>query len=265
VLLGGLIAAAPFLAFAALIGIEVVVAGNGVLLVERDPHTIDGRIEPAGGVPSAAAAALRVVWLGDSLAAGVGSSSPDGAVARQVARRLGRPIDIEVLAVSGARVADVIEKQLPLLQGEPDLVFISIGANDVTHQTSLGNFHDRYDQVLSRLPAATTVFVLGVPDMGSPTRLAQPLRFIAGVRANQLDNVAHDLARSHGAAYVNIAAGTGPKFRADPDKYFAADLYHPSDAGYEVWADTIVPVVEWKLSALERPDLPTPPEPRESR
>jgi lysophospholipase L1-like esterase len=262
-MLGGLIVVGTIVAFAALIGIEVVVAGYGVLVVERDPHTIDGHIDASSGATSQKA--LRVVWLGDSLAAGVGASSPDGSVARQVARRLGRPIDIEVLAVSGARVGDVLDKQLPLLQGTPDLVFICIGSNDATHQTSLGDFHHRYDSVLSQLPAATPVVVLGVADLGSVTRLAQPLRFIVGARANQLDDVAHELARSHKTAYVNIAAGTGPKFRADPDRYLAADHYHPSDAGYEVWADTIVPVVQWKLSAIEHPELPVPPEPAESR
>jgi lysophospholipase L1-like esterase len=265
VALGGLIVVGPLVAFAALIGVEVVVAGNGVLLVERDPHTIDGHIDPPSGSANASKPSLRVVWLGDSLAAGVGTSSPDGSVARQVARRLDRPLDLEVLAVSGARIGDVLDKQLPLLTGAPDLIFISIGANDVTHQTSLGDFHDRYDTVLSRLPPSSAVIVLGVPDMGSTTRLAQPLRFIAGLRANQLDNVAHDLARAHGSAYVNIAAGTGPKFRADPDSYFAADHYHPSDAGYTVWTDVIVPVVEWRLAALENPGQPVGPEPNESR
>lgn len=94
----------------------------------------------------------------------------------------------------------MLDKQLPLLQGTPDLVLICIGSNDVTHQTSLGDFHHRYVSVLSQLPAATPVVVLGVPDLGSVTRLAQPLRFIVGARANQLDDVAHELARSHKTA-----------------------------------------------------------------
>lgn len=95
-MLGGLIVVGTIVAFAALIGIEVVVAGYGVLVLERDPHTIDGHIDASSGATSQKA--LRVAWPGDSLAAGVGASSPDGSVARQVARRLGRPIDIEVLA-----------------------------------------------------------------------------------------------------------------------------------------------------------------------
>lgn len=246
-------------------------AGGGTKLDERDPHTIDAHLDGATTAPSGSATAadrgapLRVVWFGDSLAAGVGTSSPDGAVARQIARRLDRPIDLQVLAVSGARIADVVHDQLPLLTGTPDLVLISVGANDATHLTSLGEFEDLYDTFLAGLPPTTLVVVLGVPDMGSATRLAQPLRLLAGVRANQLDVVAHDAARRHGAAYVNIAARTGPSFRADPDRFFAADHYHPTDAGYGVWADAITPVARWKLHAHDHPGQPLPPEPEESR
>jgi lysophospholipase L1-like esterase len=264
--------AGGLVAVGVLLWVEVTVAGNGVKLDERDPATIDAHIDgatteprsPADASAPGGAGALRIVWFGDSLAAGVGTSSPDGAVARQVARRLGRPVDVEVLAVSGARIADVVDQQLPRLSGVPDMAIISVGANDVTHLTSLDQFRERYEQFFARLSPTTIVVVLGVPDMGSATRLAQPLRALAGVRGNQLDVVAHDLAREHSAAYVNIAAQTGPSFRADPDRFFAADHYHPSDAGYGVWADAIVPVLQWKLAAHDHPDQPVPAAPKES-
>ena len=64
---------------------------------------------------------------------------------------------------------------------------------------------------------------------------------------------------------MNIAAETGPKFRADPDRYLALDHYHPSDAGYAAWADAIVPVVEWKLFTREHPGEPAPAIPKEGR
>jgi lysophospholipase L1-like esterase len=246
---------------AAVLAVEVVAAGRGTQLVERDPHTADGHID---GPPGAPAAPLRIVWLGDSLAAGVGSSTPDGSVARQVAHALDRPIDTEVLAVSGARIADVVSNQLPLVHGTPDLVLISAGANDVTHLTSLGSFESSYDDLLSRLPARAAVVVLGVPDMGSATRLAQPLRALAGARGGQVDGVVRDVAARHHAAYVDIAAETGPAFRADPDRYFSADHYHPDDAGYGVWAAAISPVVRWALLPHDHPGAPVPPPPKES-
>ncbi len=269
---GGLVVLGVVVLVVAVPVIEVMVAGNGVKVTERDPSLIDVQVDEAGRTvgrdgPDAAGAPgrpLRVVWLGDSLAAGVGTTDEDGAVARQVARRAGRALETEVLAVSGARIGDVLDQQLPRLTGAPDIVFISAGANDTTHVTSLDDFRQRYEAVLARLPATTSVVLLGVPDMGSTTRLAQPLRAIAGIRANQLDNVVHDLARTHDLAYVNIASQTGPKFRADPDRYFAPDHYHPNDAGYTVWADAIAPVLAWQLARLDHPGVPAPPLPQES-
>ena len=129
-----------------------------------------------------------------------------------------------------------------------DLVVVDVGSNDVTHLTRSGDFRDRYEAVLDRLPDAAAVVLLGVPDMGSVTRLAQPLRFIAGVRGGTLDRVVAEVARDRDLLYVDIAGETGPSFRADPGRYLAADRYHPSDAGYRLWADATVPLVERALA-----------------
>jgi lysophospholipase L1-like esterase len=91
------------------------------------------------------------------------------------------------------------------------------------------------------------VIALGVPDIGTVTRLAQPLRAIAGWRASGYDDIVVEEAARAGATYVDIAAGTGPAFRADPDRLLAADHYHPSDAGYGVWTEVIVPVAAERL------------------
>jgi SAM-dependent methyltransferase/lysophospholipase L1-like esterase len=170
-------------------------------------------------------------------------------------------VQLEVLAVSGARVGDVVDQQVPRITGRPDLILVSVGANDATHLTSLTDVADRYTRLLDRLPPGVPVVVLGVPDLGGATRLAQPLRSLAVVRGGQVDRIVRDLASSRGAAYVNLARETGPSFRADPDANLAADHYHPSDAGYAVWADAITPVVTWALERAAHPDRPAPPVP----
>jgi lysophospholipase L1-like esterase len=240
-----LVVAGGAVAAVALVGTEVVLAGRGPILTEYDPSLADGRIEPS--TPSGPGAEpLRVTWIGDSTAAGVGASSAEGSVSRQVGRRLadelGRPIDLQVVAVSGARVDDVVREQLALVDPDADAVFVSIGANDTTHLTSTGDFAASYRAMLEGLPAGAAVIALGVPDIGSVTRLAQPLRAIAGWRGAAYDAIGAEEAARAGATRVDIAAGTGPAFRADPDRLLAADHYHPSDAGYGVWTEVIVPV-----------------------
>lgn len=219
---------------AALLAIEVALARRGPML-EGGPLDLDGSTGRGGGEP------LRVVWLGDSTAAGVGVDDPSEALPTLVAERLGRPVDLTVLAASGDRVSDVVDDQLPAVAGlAPDVVLVSVGANDVTHLTTRRDFRDRYRELLSGLPDGAEVVLLGVPDMGAIPRLAQPLRAIAGLRGRQLDEVVRAVAADAGASSVPIGPATGPAFRAEPERYFAADEYHPSAAGYRLWADAVV-------------------------
>lgn len=233
--------ALPLVAVAVL-GVEVELARRGDELTGA-PLTLDGFVGSGTGEP------VRMAWLGDSTAAGVGAMDPGGALPRQVASRLGRPVELVVLARSGARVAEVADDQVGrVAAGRPDLVVVSVGANDVTHLTSAGAFRRSYEELLDRLDelGSVEVVVLGVPDMGSPPRLAQPLRFVAGVRGGTLDAVVREVARDHGVGYVDIAGETGPAFRRRLD-LFSADRYHPDRRGYEVWADAVVPVVRARL------------------
>ena len=207
-------------------------------MLEGPPLDLDGRVGTGSGAP------LRVVWLGDSTAAGVGVDEPDDALANVVARALGRPVDLEVRAVSGARIGDVVDDQAPVpAELEADVVFVSVGANDVTHLTSRDDFRDRYRSLLDRLGGAEEIVLLGVPDMGAIPRLAQPLRAVAGLRGRELDEVVREVAAESGATYVPIAAATGPAFRAQPERLFAADDYHPSASGYRLWADAVLAAV----------------------
>ena len=227
----------------AVLAVEIRLARTQRRLPESAPLALNAMID--GGQPGAAPAGgpLRMLWLGDSTAAGVGASGPDGALPRQVASRLGRPVQLTVLAISGAQVEDVIEKQLPKVTAlDPDVVFLSIGANDVVHFTSKDSFTSRYRRLLDQL-GTTPVIALGVPDMGAAPRFAQPLRAIAGWRGRALDGrIRGEVAGRDAVKYVDIAGRTGPVMRRDPDRYFALDRYHPNEAGYGLWADAVLDV-----------------------
>ena len=189
-----------------------------------------------------------VVWIGDSTAFGIGvTEAADGVAARVAAVRGER---IEMLAVSGDTLADVRRDQVEAVAAlDPRRVYLSVGANDVTHLTSKDSFAAGYRALLHALPSAVDLVVLGVPDMGAPPRLLQPLRAVAGFRGRQLDAIARDAVadakadRDGETTYVDIAGPTGPAFRRDPDRYFAADGYHPSAEGYALWADAVLDAV----------------------
>ncbi len=255
-------------AFLAVLFVEAQLAAGGPKLPE-EVYALDGRVEPLVPDPGPVPPPLRIAWMGDSTAAGVGASSADYALPRLVAKGLGRPVELRSFAISGARVGDVFEKQLPLLlaipaEEFPEFVVIDVGANDATHLTNVNGFRSTYLGILDKIPESASVITLGVPDIAAVTRLAQPLRFVAGVRGGTYDAVVESL-RDQGADYVNIADFTGPKFRADPDRYLAADHFHASDAGYQLWADTVIPVLRWRLFKRENPNEPEPLQPKEAK
>lgn len=218
---------------------EVLIARSGTALVTNPLPPMDAAAGPPG------ASVASVVWLGDSTAAGVGVTELADTLPEQAARALGQPVTLTVLAHSGDTIADVLKNQLPrVAAAHPTVVFFSIGANDTTHLTPRDDFRRDYATVLRRLPSSVhRVVMLGVPDMGAPTRLLQPLRAVAGWRGQALNSdVRHLAARTPDALYVDIAAMTGPSFRRDPSRYFAADHYHPDAAGYALWANAIATV-----------------------
>ena len=224
-------AGVPLLAVAVL-AVEVEVARRGENLDEVELTWADDGATP-------------VVWLGDSTAYGVGVTDGAETVASLVAEA--RDERVTNVAVSGATLDDVVTLQrneFPTKPGDqPERVYLSVGANDVTHLTRADAFRRDYRDLLARLPTDVEVVVLGVPDMGAPPRLAQPLRSIAGWRGRALDGIVREVIAARPDrdrfTYVDIRGKTGPAFRDDPDRYFADDGYHPSAAGYRLWADAV--------------------------
>jgi lysophospholipase L1-like esterase len=230
------VAAVPAVA-AAVLGVEVQLGRIQPSSSYGPPLALSGLVGRGNVTP------LRVTWLGDSTAAGVGASGRDGALPRQVAALDTGPEQLTALAVSGARVSDVVRDQLPHVPPDAEVVLISVGANDVVHLSAIGSFRQRYAKLLKALPPKASVVLLGIPDMGSPTRLDQPLRAIVGWRGRAFDGVVRALARAHHTGYVDIAGRTGAAFRHQPGRYFFRDHYHPDDAGYRLWAAAVTPVL----------------------
>ncbi len=229
----GLVVAAAVVGAAVVLAVEIQLARGGTRLPNVE-LVLDRQGE-----------GRRVVWLGDSTAAGVGASTSAGALPSQVADgpRLSG-VSVAVLAVSGARVADVLADQAPkVAELEPNLVLISVGANDTIHLTGRGAFRHTYEELVRALPSGVPVVLLGVPDMGAIPRFAQPLRALSGWRGRNLDAEVRGVAARTGAVYADIAGPTGPPFRRHPGRYFAADDFHPSDAGYGLWAEAVLKVL----------------------
>jgi lysophospholipase L1-like esterase len=192
------------------------------------------------------------VVLGDSTAAGIGGTYELG-IAESTARELGRTRRVMMtnLAVSGARLRDVLEVQLPVAESlHPDLILLSAGANDVTHLTGIRSMSADLETIVRRLKTAnpaTRIVLTGSPDMGAPPRIPWLLRPVAGCRTEQANRMFRAaVARSH-LVFAPIAAATGPLFRRDRT-LFADDHFHPNDRGYATW----IPVLNEALARALR-------------
>jgi lysophospholipase L1-like esterase len=233
-----LIAAVPAGAIL-LLGAEVLHAVNGPQLAPREPFELSGLVGDGGGEP------FHMAWIGDSITAGVGATDPSVTLPRLVAAALDRRVRLDVYGSSGARVAGALADQVPQLEGlgdAPDIVIVEIGANDVTHLTGREDFRADYGELLDRVSRIGPghVLALGIPAFGTAPRFLQPLRAIVGWLGSRLDDEVRAAAAANGASYVDIAGRTSEPFDRDPQRFYADDDFHPSDAGYRLWADAVL-------------------------
>jgi lysophospholipase L1-like esterase len=193
------------------------------------------------------------VVLGDSTSAGVGAGAPDRAYPVQLARRLaagGRRVRLVNLGISGARVRDVLDHQVPAAESaSPDLVFVGIGGNDATHLTPIAAVRRDMAAVMARLQrTGAGIAVAGAPDMRAAAFL-QPLRTLSGWRGRRVAEAIERAALRWGAEVVPLRAATREFVSSHPERYFSEDGFHPGPQGYAAWADAIAPVLESVLAA----------------
>ena len=197
------------------------------------------------GVP-----ALRVTWVGDSLAAGIGADQVDDTPALVVARLLQRPVELRVLAVPGSKAGDVLRDQAPKLGGD-DLVVLSVGANDVASRTSRRRYARELDAILMAAAPTPTV-VMSMPDITMADRIGQPLRWLAGLRADYFDAARRRVVDRHPhAVSVDVATMPADLSRAAGRELLCADRFHPGPQVYRIWADRIAAAAHHLLHPVE--------------
>lgn len=207
------------------------------------PHRGDALIGPAHQTP------VRIAWLGDSLAAGLGADMVDDTPAHLVARMLERAVHVTVLAVPGARVSHVLEQQVPQLDRGVDLVVVCAGANDVAAARPRQRYAEELDDLLAALAPIPTV-VLSLPDMAMADRLAQPLRTLAGLRARWFETARARVASAHShVTSVDIASRPAGLTRRAARTMLSADRFHPGAIGYRIWAERIATECDRLLDA----------------
>ena len=192
------------------------------------------------------------VALGDSTGSGVGARN-GGYVARLFNHVLENRAGSELanLCVSGATSEDVIRGQLqPGIDESPDLVTVGIGINDIGHGFTIEQFANNYDQILSSLKEKTdaAIVVTNIPDISSAPRIPASMRAEYQRQIESFNQRLEEIARRHEVTIFDIFTVTRRELPSHPE-YFSSDGFHPSDEGYELWAEHMWPTLAVVIGA----------------
>ncbi|MFB2581731.1 SGNH/GDSL hydrolase family protein [Herbiconiux sp. P15] len=186
---------------------------------------------------------LLYVAVGDSAAQGIGASRPAhgyvGFVAKHLRERSGRTVRVVNLGISGARLREAIEKELPrLAKLEPDVLTVSIGANDMA-DFDPQRFETEIATVFDALPGHAIVADL-------PSFYFLP----AERKVLEANRILREAAAASGLRVVPLHQLTKRQGLWGVSTQFAGDLFHPNDRGYRVWASAFAPAVDERLKKL---------------
>ena len=176
---------------------------------------------------------LVYVAFGDSAAQGIGASKPQngyvGLISKELAQKAQTNIHTINLSKSGAKIADVLNTQLPEYNrmnfSKKPVITMEIGANDII-SFDKNKFETEMDQLMSQLPSQTVISDIPTFKGGRLSKYEPNV-----IEANKIMN---KLASSRGydLAPLNRNVSNNHGLRT-----FAIDFFHPSDYGYKTnWA-----------------------------
>lgn len=225
----------------AVVGIE---AAYAILKPSPDLEEFD----PSGNFGNPDHPKMKVAVLGDSSVTAPGVSGPDEIWVSIICENLAaqnRHVELKSLAVGGSMAHDLVADQLEeaILFG-PDLIMVSVGANDVLKGVPRRVFARNLDQLISELADTGALVVQsGVGVLGTIPRLYPPLSGLVSARARRFDDVHWRVAKRHGTTVVHQRSDD-PSVWHEDDDLWAADDFHVSAAGHVRWAGTVWATVE---------------------
>lgn len=190
-------------------------------------------------------APLLYVALGDSTVEGVGASHPGAEYVARVHAKL-RSIypraGLVNLGVGGATSLDVLDDQLErAILLRPRLVTLSVGPNDITGRVPVATYDRNVDTIIGRLTRESTAVIVVnlLPDLAiTPRFRGQESTAEIGRLTVQFNDVLTRVARTYDVEIVDLFRPSRAEIPTHPE-LLGADGYHPSDRGYERWAELV--------------------------
>ena len=155
-----------------------------------------------------------------------------------------------VLAVPGARSADLGPQVARAVRERPDVAVVVIGANDLTHLVPAETAAQSLRAAVRALRAVGSEVVLApAPDLSAVPHVPPAARALVQAGSRLLREAQVRVLRAEGGRVADLDGATSVAFGRDL-ALFSADRFHPSSAGYAVIAAALEPVVLEAVEAL---------------
>lgn len=186
---------------------------------------------------------LVFVAIGDSLTAGVGADKYEDSYPYLLAQKLIKDdtVTLKNFSFPGARTDGLIKNLLsPAIAENPDIISLLIGVNDVHGNVFASKFKKNYQYILERLTKETNakIYAISIPAIGSDKLILPPYRYYYNWKTVKFNNIIKELAGDYNIKYVDLNTAAVESFKKN-DEYYTVDLFHPSAAGYSLWAKII--------------------------
>ncbi len=182
----------------------------------------------------------NALFIGDSLAVGVGARSEDKTIAGYFSHDHPQAKIIN-LAVSGSKINDGLLVMQSLVSTEPEIHFnviiIQLGANDIVQMSPLTNTKQLLEALLLLARAhADRVIFLTAGDVGHAPIFLPPVSWFYSYRSRQFFRAFEEVAVAARVTYVDLYyAGSRDPFSKNTTFYYATDQFHVTGDAYKFW------------------------------
>lgn len=193
--------------------------------------------------PLPSSTAVSYAAIGDSLTAGVGCDDYTATYPYMMGVYAvngssgGYSLEINNLAVPGARSGDLVSQLEQAEALAPDYVSLLIGTNDVLGNVPISDFQENLFQAVARLKVNTGagIFLIRLPDIGRGRLMLPPYKWYYSWRTAQFNEAIEGICQDQGISCLDL----GKVVDMGQKVFYSRDNFHPSCRGYQQWAQEL--------------------------
>lgn len=189
------------------------------------------------------------IAMGDSTVEGVGAShhtrSYTGIIYSMIKERFPKAKYYN-FGKFGSSTKEVIAEQLEkTIKLNPDLVTISVGANDMNNKILPKRFAKNLLIIIERLQKETNakIVINNLPDFTDSAAISLTHRRLSRLVISRYNKEIEKVASQSDVFYIDLYKHSRVYAKHYPE-LIAEDKFHPSDFGYALWANTIMTSIE---------------------